>query len=85
MPCVANPIPAPPSLGGGLSIPPLPAPPPVSNPKLCCQLVVIPAAPPIPPFPLPPAALIAAAQVIGAKLAIMEAYLDAFLSKCPKS
>lgn len=85
MPCAPNPIPDPPSLGGGITIPPYPAPPTVTEPHACCQLVTFPPFPPLPPLPIPPAALAAAIAVLNAKLAILTAWEDSLPLKCPKS
>lgn len=83
-PCVPNVIPAPPGLGGGLSVPAF-APPAPPTPGACCQLVVLPPGPGIIPLPVPPAALIAAAAVLNAKLTIMMNWIDSLPLKCPRS
>lgn len=84
MPCSANIIPPQPTLGGGLTIPPMPSPSPPDI-GVCCQQVTIPLPPLILPLPIPSAALAAAASVLNAKLTILMAYLDAIPLQCLKS
>lgn len=85
MPCTpTRTVPQPP-LPVPFSIPPLPTPPAVTDPTLCCQLVTLPPVPPLPPFPPVPAKLIAAIATLHNALDTVQAYIDGLVPPCPKS
>ena len=77
--CVKWPDPPIPTLGGGLSIPGIPAPSPFDL-ALCCKLYTFTIAP-FPPVPI----LAANASVITAALEALKAYYRAIGPKCPKN
>lgn len=81
MPCTFSPLPPFPPLPPGLSLG-IPIPSPSFNATLCCKILAF--DPAIPPVPLPPFAAQAAAAIILAQLALLEAYFDAQPFPCPR-
>jgi hypothetical protein len=80
--CIEITLPAPPTLGGGLSLEP-PALPSVNfSGELCCKIVAFTI--PLPPIPLPPLVLNAGVSAaIAAAFSAVQAYLDALPLDCP--
>lgn len=81
MGCTFAPLPPFPTLPPGITLG-IPIPTPAFDATLCCKIIAF--DPIVPPLPLPPFLATAAAAIITAQLALLEAYFDAIPFECPR-